>query len=297
MAHFTITSNTLLEHYSQAPPSRVFHYTSSDALIGIISNAEIWATSSMFLNDSTETSHAIEYMRLVIDNRLKRLAYPIPVIEFLKQIAEKLGHTNSRIYIISFSELPDSLAQWRAYCPATGGYAIGFPTEHILDMAKAQGFKLAKCIYDHVLKYRALEEIVEEVIRNFELHDLQNHDEAREAFLNNCIDYIKEVALIMKNEAFADEKEYRLILTTKQLHAGDSMGFRSSNMGVIPYCKFKLTDDEHPSMVKRGETNLVVCIGPGREQASRQLSVQTLLHYHLGVGCGGMATSIPYRTW
>ena len=44
-----------------APPEMLYHYTSSTGLIRIAESKELWATNILYLNDSRELDHAMDY--------------------------------------------------------------------------------------------------------------------------------------------------------------------------------------------------------------------------------------------
>jgi hypothetical protein len=71
--------NLLLERDKTEPlPPVLFHYTGSDALLSILGNNCLWATSARYMNDSTEYSHGMD----LIDPRLHRdfLGIPSPAV-------------------------------------------------------------------------------------------------------------------------------------------------------------------------------------------------------------------------
>jgi len=44
---------------SQTPSAPLYHYTTQSGFMGIVSNKEIWATHTQYLNDSKEFLHAV----------------------------------------------------------------------------------------------------------------------------------------------------------------------------------------------------------------------------------------------
>jgi hypothetical protein len=49
-----IFSATFAEHLQRPVPEFLYHYTSQDGLLGIISSASLWATNISYMNDATE---------------------------------------------------------------------------------------------------------------------------------------------------------------------------------------------------------------------------------------------------
>ena len=69
---------------------------------------------------------------------------------------------------VLFSEVKDSLSQWRAYGGSSSGYAIGFTGAFLRDVSNKNNFRLVRCIYkpseQKALVRALLEEVLEENI-------------------------------------------------------------------------------------------------------------------------------------
>ncbi|MDQ5879469.1 MAG: hypothetical protein QG638_2205, partial [Pseudomonadota bacterium] len=108
------------------PSLRLHHYTSGHGLLGIIGSSSIWATKIQYMNDSKEFAHAIELAGISIRTRKaaqsnrRFSAFCDALIEHLERIS------GMPFYVACFSEVEDSLSQWRGYCPSGFGYSIGF---------------------------------------------------------------------------------------------------------------------------------------------------------------------------
>jgi hypothetical protein len=94
-----------------APPEVLYHYTSADGLLGIIQSRQIWPTNALYLNDTSELSHAtkilaeeLEAMPLRLKPNAGTFSMTIPV--YSKDLP--LDH-----FISSFCEDKDLLSQWR----------------------------------------------------------------------------------------------------------------------------------------------------------------------------------------
>jgi hypothetical protein len=298
MINLEVYSRVLAQYAAASAPDKLYHYTSPEALIGIVSNKEMWATNARFLNDETEARHAIELMRFLISSRKERNELSDTALPFINELDERIGSSSSRCYIASFTELSDSLSQWRAYCPASGGYAIGLPAAQIRDMADSQGFMLVKCIYDYQIQQVIINEVLDGFIAAYETRRLESDTPERfENFVVVCRDYVAQLALLMKHSSFQEEKEWRLISYNIDEYTNSQISFRAGVKGVIPFFKFKLTNDEYPSMVARDKVSLVVYAGPAPDRFDRQLALQFLLGHHLGFGAYHGSSDIPYKTW
>ncbi|MGI4821606.1 MAG: DUF2971 domain-containing protein [Janthinobacterium lividum] len=298
MINFEVYSPALAQHAAVLPPGKLFHYTSPEALIGIVSNKEMWATNTMFLNDASEAKHAIDLAASIIRGRKERGEVSAKNLEFVDALTQWIASAAPRSYVISFTELSDSLSQWRAYCPPSGGYAIGLPAAQLRDMAASQDFMLVKCVYDYRMQQIIINEILDGFIKGFERRLLHGDTPERtKNFALVCRDYLVQVALLMKHSSFQEEQEWRLISSGVDEMSHNGISFRGSPKGIIPFFKFKLTSTEYPDLVARDGDNLVVFVGPSPDRDNRQIALQFLLSHHFGYGAYHGASSIPYKTW
>ena len=86
-------------------------------------------------------------------------------IALLEEMRKRVFDHNRQIYIVSLTSESDSLSQWRAYCPITGGYAIGLPSGHLRNLGADQGFYLAPCLYKNADQQRLVNEIIDYYLR------------------------------------------------------------------------------------------------------------------------------------
>jgi hypothetical protein len=126
-------------------PARLFHYTSQEGLLGIISSRVVWATNLLYLNDSSELLYGFTLARDVFKSMLADKNSK-SVIDFLKQGLGLLDVSallpNRDYYTFCLCQRPDLLSQWRAYAASGGGYAIGFEMHDLALAASRQGFGL-----------------------------------------------------------------------------------------------------------------------------------------------------------
>jgi hypothetical protein len=108
-------------------PPVLYHYTTQAGLLGIITSREIWATHTQYLNDSQEFQHAVAVamsqvaLKLAAESNEDRKTVLQRMLDGLMPSIETIN-----VFVCSFSECGDSVAQWRAYGDATGGFAVGF---------------------------------------------------------------------------------------------------------------------------------------------------------------------------
>src|ERR1700723_398094 len=106
----------------------LYHYTTGEGLVGILSSKQLWCTQISCLNDTTEFTYAIEEFQKLVRTRLTEQHHPIQEL-FLRGLEQYLSAPDaerSQFFVTCFSEREDDLSQWRAYSGGEGGYAIQF---------------------------------------------------------------------------------------------------------------------------------------------------------------------------
>ena len=61
------------EAEAEKPPDILYHYTSAEGLLGIVWTREIWSTNVLYLNDTSELSHATEVLASELETTRLRL--------------------------------------------------------------------------------------------------------------------------------------------------------------------------------------------------------------------------------
>jgi hypothetical protein len=123
------------------PPPIIFHYTDDVGLRGILETGTLRLTDIFYLNDPSELRYGCK-----LDNEFMTAAKAaeaeerLAIEEFAGNLAGKLQHGIPQVanmFVLSFSEAGDDLAQWRAYADNGRGFALGFDA-HMLEQAFGQ---------------------------------------------------------------------------------------------------------------------------------------------------------------
>ena len=300
MIDFDTYSPLLKAHRETAfPKDGFYHYTSPDALIGILKNKELWASHTLFLNDAMEVKHGIQVAQELIAQRLisEEDGVAHTFLEIMQDALKFPTPFKKQAYVISFTELGDALSQWRGYCPASGGYAVGLPPAQVSNMAHEQGFVLVKCIYGVDLQRAILNEVISTAVIAYQ-KNVEEGDAPDSITVNSdaFFDYIQIVCSLMKNVSFDEEHEWRLILLSDE-SSDQKLFFRSSYKGVIPYFKFNLLSDTHPSLVEAEGVKFVVRVGPSANKEERVVAVNMILKQCLSIDAESIYSNVPYQTW
>lgn len=282
----------LANFYGQEPPAFLHHYTDAVALLGIVKQRELWATHIRYLNDAREFVHAIDLAKSYVAQQIQ-LGNAI----LLENLTYTLDSMPGNTFIVSFSEVSDLLSQWRGYC-RSGGYSLEFDTASIKDLADQQRFALVKCTYDRAEQEQLIRTLVLEALTEFPdfnpgppfPQDMSEQHRAHVFAGKWFFPKMQRLASAMKDPAFSEEREWRLIGGLwKPLPPLD---VRPRGSLIVPYEIFKLHSDEQANfqgVIKR------VIVGPNPDQEIAQFGVERLQQ------CGYIqemridASKVPYR--
>jgi hypothetical protein len=150
--------------------------------------------------------------------------------------------TNARadVYVSSFTENADQLSQWRAYCPASGGYAIGFKAKDLVPGTKALVDRfMAHCVYETDAQRRLAQEIVEVVAQTAYEHRHEGMEQDR--ILRESYKlfgrFLLTLAPVFKDQSFQEEREWRVVSLGSAFDVVKPL-FREGRSTVIPYRKY-----------------------------------------------------------
>ena len=267
------------------PENLIFHYTSLDAAIGIIENQELWLSNISFLNDTNELLCA----RNVLTNLEKLWPELSEIPRFLDLVkitlpAFEMNAVNSP-FITSFCENGDLLGQWRGY---GNGVSIAFDAENTA--ISFEGAFLKKVIYDVNTQAHILKRIL--VTANKYLSSLVGKDDLQEELVNALLlvrAHILNLAIKMKNSAFQEEREWRVVFTRRfGMDASEDppLMFRQRGRGVVPFIKLRPKSGRLPI---RGVT-----ISPSADP-SLTLAIRALLDKHKYNDAFVRSSDIPFR--
>jgi hypothetical protein len=215
------------------------------------------------------------------------------------------------VCVCSFSEASDSLSQWRAY-GGSSGFAIGFSHKVLQVAVEKQAFFLAQCIYDPATQLEIVSALVEEVLdehlsKRSGIEGLELDKESAEMFWEtggNLLDYLYRYAPMLKDQAFKEEKEWRIISLPVLAH---NLDYREGRSLIIPYYRLPLWEEGKETEIYE------VIVGPTQDV---ERSIKSLRKMMMGSGVvrdrslkgldlikeGGRytpikASQVPYRDW
>lgn len=210
----------------------LYHYCSSDSFEKIISSKSIRLCSLLLSNDYKEGNAVIELIEVLLNSK----EYSD---EDRKNISEWLSFFKSHFHGIGFclSENGDLLSQWRGYANDGAGFSIGFSKnvlQKISNSSKTIGSRdvsLIKVNYETISHLPIVSPTIKrlkEICTNPEykttlagllsllpqddLAEMQKRKrDSKESKLLEALLPISDILYTLKNYAFSEEKEWRLV--------------------------------------------------------------------------------------
>jgi hypothetical protein len=214
----TIASIKREADVAQGSPKTLFHYTGTSGFCGIVQSGNIRATHLAYMNDSSEYQHGVTLLHEAVSDERKKNSDPIARSLFdcmLPQLEPLPVWDLPPIFVACLSATPDSLSQWRAYGGGEGGIALGFERARLEQAIVGINAALAPVIYDNAKKRQIVHQMVQWAIAEFQkLRSRQPSDDIRQlakSWTETLFAYAAQVAPLFKDEAFAEEREWRLL--------------------------------------------------------------------------------------
>jgi hypothetical protein len=287
------------------PPEVLYHYTSSDGLLGTIGNSRLHATDLRFMNDHRELGYAVS---LAIEearayaSRLDATHFARPLLESFadgySKIIRNPQDKSWRYFGYCFCEEGDSPEHWRTYATQASGYSIGFSSEGLVQDMVVAGSKhppmpLIKIIYDEERQRGILRTLFEELATR--LPDAVNT--ASEQLMPKLEEELRNLlaaswitmALSFKHPSLKNEREWRLCVSAATPAAAIKPSFRHSRGMVVPYCELR---------PRRPATRLPIeeiVIGPTAVPLLGHLGARELLDAHGYNRVSDRLSSVPLR--
>jgi len=207
----------------------LFHYTNVEGLHGIIKSNRIWASSALYMNDSSEVEYGWRLVFDVIGEWLNKNAHRESPPPLSLLVLRYLGYYffnspyprpfSTGIYVACFCKDGDLLSQWRAYGQA-GGYSIGMLSSELEIGLLSPGMRttLLEVEYDPQKQRKIVHSTLKSFIEEVEQARLEEHGKQDYLFEELGI-VLAEVLLDrivgFKHQAFQGECEWRLVTRSR----------------------------------------------------------------------------------
>ncbi len=250
------------KYFKTNPPSKgIYHYTDTNAFLGIMQNKEMWASHIKFMNDTSEGFVGYNHLCKILKYS-KKDEFDESSKERLKKAVET-ELSKMSVFVISFTSLQDDLNQWRGYADSPNGLNIGFNANKISNaillpknmdsiVEKINNYTfnnhlekpfsvLLKCLYDETFQYYLVFDILKMIKKN---------GNTEQAFRKGAHLFMY-CAPFFKHSAFSDEKEWRLVIYCPENSLNYSLSnsnfqnqifYRPGKSSIMPYVKVKIAE-------------------------------------------------------
>lgn len=263
-------------------PQTLYHYTTREGLVGILSSGTAWATSIRFLNDASEYTYA--QSRFV--EMLREIQGQVPPLheEELEETIRQLSGLTPHLFVFCLSRKGDLLSQWRAYGQPGNGYSIGFDAPAVDGIIRQRrGMQLAAVSYDPRQQRDLLNRVGNEAFRR----SRSGSDDPR-AFRKALCDIFLDVAPIIKDSAFTEEDEWRLVLRLDGA-GSPQIKVRAGRSTLVLYVPIKLGTKDRPLPIRE------IVIGPNPHRDLNEEAIKAFCR-QCDIEAAVKNSAIPYRS-
>jgi hypothetical protein len=273
-------------------PDLLWHYTSAEGLLGIVSSRHFRATDVLFFNDSSEVHYALGLIEKALPE-IRLGLDPGPATQVLDSVIGRISNLRRlpdfpyRMYAACFCEEPDLLSQWRGYGASGGGFALGFCSQAVLDYIERTQLGVSRVWYEPVDQLRLIRETVSSacktLLRVSDRVEQREHikDLAQQA-ASYAFSILCQFLASLKSPAFREEREWRLV---DYAPTEDVINFVARRGILVPYVPLGLP----LSTLKR------VQVGPTLEPKNAVRSVKEFLNLHRIDDATVDCSAIPLR--
>ncbi|WP_428825755.1 DUF2971 domain-containing protein [Azonexus sp. IMCC34842] len=227
----------------------LYHYCTVQTLLAILNGKTVWLSDASKMNDSHEVVWADRLLEQVLRERHASMSD-----EDRNQFALGYNLNRPQPFIFCLSTEPDILSQWRAYAGDGMGVAIGFKSDifprqnHLpsTNIVPQMNTALWEVTYDIEEQRRIVDTLFGRACSS---PDICVAEGGRPDYqLLGC--YMAGISPMLKNPAFREEKEWRLIHTPRLMTDANNkhtamgttykIGQRVSNHQIITHFEFPL---------------------------------------------------------
>lgn len=269
--------------------SIIYHYTSPEGILGILTNHTLWLSEITYMNDESEITYTFDLLTDILAQNNNEICQTFK--DSLKTNIEKRTQLPSNlfdyvhrdsIFVACFSTKNDDLSLWNYYTKtgSMAGYNIGFKVDKLVEKVKSELKVMYHFIYGKTIcdKYKQ-EGYIKEAIEEYNLlYQKMPTTEDKENVLKSFWGLIHIFSLFFKKEAFKNENEYRFVITEytdilQKRNRAFQINNRIQNGLIIPYIELDFDKDSVSE----------ITISPTIKQLYYKAGVESLLHqneYH-----------------
>lgn len=221
----------------------IHHYTTADALLGILNSESLRFSDRGYLNDASEGLLPLKILEEVLDQIDIYQSLKEQLRLYIREQKESILHGSRRAYVLSFSVDSDSLCLWNYYTKGNQiqGYNLGFQAE-ILTQAfhgERPGITSACTPIQRRVEYdkkKQTDTVVSVIKALLEV----SREKETPLTAEYIIDKIIWLGYFFKSECFNIENEYRMVIIWDNRFPSEEYSlskeeYRCLNGFFIPY--------------------------------------------------------------
>lgn len=203
-------------------PEYVYHYCSVETFVSIIQNATIRASNIKKSNDYSEVINSIDLYKDALFNAGRKFIRMHAEAESFKEfffnididflVENAINNETCTYYVACFSEAKDLLSQWRGYADDGKGVSIGFLTDYLAKETNSVSLNFRPIYYEpDKIKENLMKDIIQCLERVINSKNQCLVEQGFENAFSSAIGTMVYNSVFMKNKAFLEEKEWRLV--------------------------------------------------------------------------------------
>lgn len=281
----------------------LYHYTGIGSLLGISKSNSLWASSVYYLNDGEEIIYAQKKLISLVEKKINTASERLKefLVELIGWLKAFTGGTFN-LFVFSMSEERSLLSQWRSYTPHGKGVSIEFTPDIIKKIKHKNDLQLTRVRYEQDEQIQILEMLLDGITKKFDdqkdIADFykKSNNQNYQGYLEKFRGDVLTVFSMIKNPAFKEEKEWRLISKYYASYVTPRIKYREGASMLVPYMEFELERfydnplHSHPVFFKS------VCLGPA---VHAEMSINALSQFlsNQKIAHETINSKIPYREW
>ncbi|DAA98904.1 TPA: hypothetical protein CPT88_00580 [Candidatus Gastranaerophilales bacterium HUM_8] len=269
--------------------SIIYHYTSPEGILGILTNHTLWLSEITYMNDESEITYTFDLLTDILAQNNDEICQTFKdsleaKIKTRTQLPSNLFdyvHRDS-IFVACFSTEQDELSLWNYYTKtgSMAGYNIGFKVDELVAKVKSKLKVMHHFIYGKTICEKCKQEgYLKEAIKEYNLlYQKMRTKNDKKNVIKSFWGLIHIFSLFFKKEAFKNENEYRFVITEytdilQKHNRAFQIKNRIQNGLIIPYIELDFDKDSVS----------VITTSPTIKQDYYKAGVESLLHqneYH-----------------
>jgi len=254
----------------------LYHYTDYIALENILKTKVLHFSNILCLNDVSEYEHGVKKYFEYLKELMGKEKGDKHEIIFTRQIM----NCAKDIYVFCLSTEKDLLSQWRGYTSQKLGISIGFDTVKLEELSIRNDLLFSGCVYNEETIKSMCIDVFKEIIRQKDIGEIEKEGTIETA--------IGSFAIITKNNAFVEEKEFRVAVQPNPIGIKIKRDTKMNEERIISHASVDI-ENCLPYLIRE------VVVGPVQNQNEVEVAVNILLNNYGIKGFKVTKSNIPYR--